>query len=166
MAYELSTGMLAKAIEAFEAIITQWGKDCVLEFPRTRTECPNCEINIADGTSAGVYKTGGPSSFPAGSVCPVCTGDGYIETAQTLTIRMRVYDDPKEWFGNPPPGTADGVIQTRCALRHYAAIKTSHRMKIDEEPYRDRYYEPWGDPVDHYGPLKGQWVVLFWKRIR
>lgn len=166
MNYEIPAAMLTEAIAAFDAMIALWGKDCVLEFPRTRTECPNCEINVADGASAGVYKAGGSNPFPPGGVCLVCTGEGYVLEPVTQTVRMRVYDDPAKWLGQPPPGSPAGTIQTRCALRHYALVKGSHRMRIDAEPYRDRYYEVSGDPVDPYGPLAGQWVVLWWRRVR
>ena len=158
--------MIDEAITALNTMISQWGKNCVLEFPRTRTECPNCELNTFDGTSNGVYQTGGPSPFPFGTICPVCFGEGYIESANSTTIRARIIDEPAKWIGKLPADTPDGLIQLVCSLEHYSAIRSSHRMKIDEGGYRDRYYKLFGDPSDPCGPLAGQWIISFWERIQ
>ena len=153
------------AIQAFNTAIDSWGKRCFLEYPRTRTECPNCELDITSDASAGIYKVGGTISFPVGTICPVCSGAGYVESASGRTVKMRFYDDPAEWILKAPPGAPDGLIESRCALEYFAAIRACARMTILDEPYRDRAYELFGDPVDPYGELRGQWVVCLWRRI-
>lgn len=164
MNWTVPQSLIDAAAAAFDSTLDQFGKDCVLEGPRGRTECPNCYKAAAEDVSAGVYKPGGPSPFPAGTTCPVCGGEGYLSAGTTRTVRMRVHENPAEWVGQVPAQVPDGLVQTRFPLAEYAAVKAAGRMRIDDEGYRGRTYELWGDPVDEYGILRSRWVVCWWRR--
>lgn len=69
---------------------------CKIFYFGVRTECTNCEINLATGKSSGVYKTGGPLPFNNG-LCPHCGGDGFVNDRPEDTIYCCVSFNYKEW---------------------------------------------------------------------
>lgn len=71
---------------------------CVLVYPPLRTECINCIVNPLTMSSSGRYKTGGPKSFTTGQICPYCQGKGYTETETTITFKVLIDWEPKQYL--------------------------------------------------------------------
>lgn len=67
------------------------GSDCLVVYPPTDSECPNCLFDPSTGRSANIYRAGGPQPFPNHTVCSFCGGDGRRTERATDDIRMRVY---------------------------------------------------------------------------
>ena len=73
------------------------GRLCTIIYPPTKESCVNCTFNNIGGTSTNVYLHGGPAPFNFGK-CPMCGGNGYRESENTDTIRLRIYWRRKDWM--------------------------------------------------------------------
>lgn len=64
-------------------------KNKTVAITEVKERCPNCIWDVANKTSSGVYKTGGPKPF-TGKRCPVCKNEGDVITLQRRTLQARV----------------------------------------------------------------------------
>ena len=76
---------------ADELIDGPLGNDCLLVYPPSDSECPNCYYDYEGRRSTNVYKTGGPAPFTNHTECPWCNGVGKLIQDVTEEIRLRVY---------------------------------------------------------------------------
>lgn len=60
------------------------GKDVTLYFTEKK-DCTNCNQNVYDGT------------IEFTKLCPYCEGKAYIEVTTTDTMRLRYYNNPRNW---------------------------------------------------------------------
>jgi len=79
-----------------DSLINQLGKHVLLEFDSVLTPCPNCEFDLINQRSRGIYISGGPISFSRGSQCPYCKGNGLLETKSEKCIIALTKWSPKE----------------------------------------------------------------------
>lgn len=84
--------------EVANEMLAQFGLNCDVYYPPTRSDCTNCVfVSLGNTASSNVYNGTGPISFSFGN-CPVCEGRGYKDTeATTDTIKLRFYPNRKDW---------------------------------------------------------------------
>jgi len=120
-----------------------------------RSECPNCYYDTLTDKSTGVCKwtiaealsqqatweaNGGIGTrykyFLKGR-CPVCKGDGYLETARRSWAHCLVTWDPDaRGFGNEmtytPAGTEGStIVQLKTDPKHYGLFKNCKKIVVD-----------------------------------
>jgi len=115
-----------------EFIDGPFGHISTLVYPPKKTECPNCKISPSTGRSSNIYKSGGPQPFTNHTTCPWCGGVGRQSLAQTDSIRLRTYWNPKDWtkFGikveNP-----EGLVMVIGYMDDYPKLERAKEVVID-----------------------------------
>lgn len=172
----LPQSFLDSAKEAFDHLITGWGKPCTLVYPSLQEECNNCYFDYTTGTSSGHYKTGGPISFAEGSQCPLCHGHGFRQTEQKEVVTLRLIFDPKEtklpnysqYAGNSvlPLLLPGGLLETRGFTtdipKIYRAVELIAQNALDG--YKHCRYQKIGEPQDLFHIIQGRYFSCFWER--
>lgn len=151
--------------EGVQAMMTAFAVNCTLEYPPTKTECPNCYINPITGRSSNIYKSGGPESF-TDSICPYCDGAGYAETIITEDIKLRCYYSKKEWqkIGLDLRVKAGGVV-TYGYIADMAKCLRANKiiMNTDISGYGLQYYVLDGNPIPH-GFKHNKYFIAIWTK--
>jgi len=141
------------------------GQDCTLIYPPKKEPCPNCVSNTFGGSSANVFRTGGPMPFNFGN-CPMCGGSGFKETEITASIRLRIYWNRKEWKNiDIPVQVPDGAVLTIGFLTDLPKIEQANEIiLIDKQStYKNWRYVLAGEPFPH-GFQKDKYFMAFWAR--
>ena len=140
---------------------------CRLIYTGARfTLCPNCIFSPISGRSTNVYNGIGSSSFSVGS-CPVCHGVGKIPDQKTEVIYMAVLWNEKDWLGNLPVNSPDGMVQTISKIDTLDQIRRANEILIDTniEKYEKFIFKRSGDAVA-CGLGASSYVFAFWERNR
>lgn len=167
MTFSLPSGLIADYQEMADVFINDLGRDCVLIYPK-KEACANCYTDTITGRSSGVYKAGGPTQFPAGSICPWCNGDGFFITETTETLKMRVYWNPRQ-FLYPSQSMKEAAPGSVCEIRAYLTdfTKLSRCQFLKPNDVVNNFFSarftrvgemvPYGLGEDHY-------IVGYWKK--
>lgn len=155
------------ASNAIDDLIDQLGKDCRLLYPSVKIDCPNCIFDPTTNRSSGRYQTDGPRPFSQGTICPVCRGNGLLDSEHTETIRMLCTWNPKEFTllaGNIQ--VPYSMVQTKGYLTDLPKILQSRKMTLELpiEPYIRYNFDLWGEPIDQGNIIQGRYFVAVWKR--
>lgn len=142
------------------------GKKCVLVFPPNLSECPNCFLDPNTRRSTDTYKPGGPEQFVDFTICPWCGGEGFRQTENTLSMRARVYYNPKDWIDVGTNIQApDGIIQIIGYMSDLPSFQKAVAIIINSELQGHEIWKykkegeavPWG--------FTQRYFVQFWRRI-
>lgn len=168
MAFSISTDIVNTYNEVADALINDLGVNCLLVYPELRQQCVNCFTRtLGVGSSANVYRPGGPIPFQQGRPCPLCNGKGFKLVENTETIKMRVYYSPKEWVKIAMQiKVPDKMIQTIFFLSDIPKVMKAKHLMPDKHlhGYVTPRYTRMGDPSPH-GFLHDRYVVVFWERV-
>lgn len=148
------------------------GKTCQLVFEPKKTFCPNCLYDSQNKRSSGRYKAGGSTSFPFGTLCPVCMGKGTLDEPVHQSIVLLCNWNPKTWIllsgmdqsvRLEAPG---GRVQTKGKLQDLPAVLQSRRviLQSDLEGVKRYLFELDGEPADIGNIIQGAYFVAMWKR--
>jgi len=99
MSLDLPISELQSLYEEFaDTMLNEFGCNCSIYYPLTKSECNNCTfVSLGNTSSSNVYNGVGPVSFTFGN-CPVCEGRGYKEIESTPDIiKLRFYNNRKDW---------------------------------------------------------------------
>ena len=154
------------ASDAIDDLIDQLGKDCELIYPSLKTDCPNCIYDPITNRSTGRYKSGGPRPFPHGTICPVCRGNGQIESTHTDTVRLLCQWNPKNFYVGPGAITIPyGSVLTKGYMTDLPKILQSKRMiiQIPIHPYIRATFDLWSAPIDAGNIIQGRYFIAVWK---
>mgnify|MGYP001617715808 FL=1 len=100
------------------------GKTCLLVYPQKREPCINCISSSETGRSADLYNGTGPESFPDFTICPYCFGEGFKSVSPTESIRLRFYQDPKNWVNTGTSFQAvDGLAQIIGYMSDFSKVQ-------------------------------------------
>jgi len=140
---------------------------CRIVFGTTKnTECPNCILDTNARVSANKYKVGGPSSFPLGSICPMCAGVGFIAVDTSQIIYMAViYNEQRSKFIKTGLNltASDYFVQTISHASTYAALKNAKEVVFDTavEGQATRNFQRYGDPTP-VGFGDSAYIITLW----
>jgi hypothetical protein len=143
--------------------------ECNFNFVATNTNigiCPNCIYDISLKKSSGKYKSGGPTPFVLGKICPYCNGAGNYSFDKTSIGYLAIIWDYKKWI-NPPPriNITKGSIQTICHRDYLPDIRQCKDLTViykinGSNPVFRLYGEP--KPVS-LGD--NEYIITTWERV-
>lgn len=134
------------------------------------TVCPNCIFDPISRLSGHKYNGTGPISFPTGSICPVCQGEGTIVgSAKTENINMAVIFDSKyflNWSGAKTVDIPTGTIQSICSISEIGKIIKASSIVVDTNisTYGNYEYSRDGDP-NPCGLGDHRYIATLWSKI-
>lgn len=134
------------------------------------TICPNCIFDPISRLSSNRYNGDGPISFPAGSICPVCKGEGTIQgSAKIENVNLAVIFDHKyflNWSGGNIADIPTGTVQTICKIDLVAKIIRANSIIIDTNlaQYGSYEYVRSGDPSP-CGLGDHRYITALWGKI-
>lgn len=128
------------------------------------TLCTNCVFSPMSGRSTNKFLTGGPSPFSFGA-CPLCHGVGRIPDLQTETINLCVLWNQKDWIGDVPVNSSDGMIQTISKIDTLDNIRRVTEILVDTniEQYEKFVFALSGDSILS-GLGASSYIFAFWER--
>lgn len=132
------------------------------------TDCNNCLIDPIYKKSMGKYNGSGPRSFPEGSVCPVCNGEGFIASNNSEIVYMAVLVSEKTWIniGLDQTKIPQGSLQTISTADTFNKIMNSYSMSISDQNNinNNLIYQRNSDPTyDGFG--NNDYIITMWKRL-
>lgn len=129
--------------------------------------CPNCIFDVNLKKSSNKYKSGGPTPFSLGQICPYCNGIGYYGETKNETGYLAVIWDYKKWI-NPPTNTAipDGMIQTICNKTYLPSIRQCKELIVNYPGNNNKKhkFELYGEPNPN-GLGDNNYVICMWKKV-
>jgi hypothetical protein len=141
--------------------------ECLLTYGvKDLEQCPNCLYDSALKKSANIYKTGGPTLFSQGQICPHCRGVGLYGNAKTESVYLAVLWDYKSWVIKPVNiENPQGYIQTICHKSYTSRILQAQEMTIPNmNPDSPTFIL---DSEPNPGGLGDQnYIICTWKKIR
>jgi len=143
------------------------GSNCSLNYLPKRESCDNCIFDTNTNCSSNIYNGTGPISFANFNICPRCQGNGYLEIAQTETIRLRVYWDVSSWR---TLGIKAVLPETFCYIIGYMSDlpkvekADSILLNSDLEEMRKYLCVTNGEPLP-YGFRRNRYFVQQMKRV-
>jgi hypothetical protein len=110
------------------------GKQCLLIYPQKKEECPNCYSSQETGRSTDIWKISGPQQFDNFTICPLCNGIGYLSTAPTESIRLRFYQNVKDWINTGTSFQAvDGLAQIIGYMTDFSKVQRAVSIIINSD---------------------------------
>jgi rubredoxin len=133
------------------------------------TVCPNCVFDPISRLSGHKYNGTGPISFPTGSICPVCKGEGTIQgSGKSEVVNLAVIFDSKyflNWQGSLTVDVPSGAVQSICKISLVGKIIKADSIIIDNSisSYGSYEYVRDGDPKP-CGLGEHKYITTLWSR--
>jgi len=129
--------------------------------------CPNCIFDPNLKKSANKYKTGGPTPFDLGKICPYCNGIGYYGETNTETGYFAIIWDYNKWI-NPPSNIAisDGMIQTICDKTYLPSIRQCKDITVlyPSGSNKKHKFQLFAEP-NPAGLGDNNYLITIWKKV-
>lgn len=137
---------------------------CTLIYPPLKEPCSCGQTPINEG-STNVYSHGGPAPFNF-SLCPLCGGNGYKETVNTQSIRLRIYWAQRNWIKIAGAvGIEDATAQIIGNLSDLQSILKADQIEVVDNQSQTRFKMTLaGEPFLH-GFGKNKYFVAYLKRL-
>ena len=145
------------------------GKTCLLQYADAKQECPNCIFDPQARTSTSRPKPNPTQPFPVGTRCPVCNGDGFVETSRTEEITMSCSWKPshfsREAF-NLNIQVPYSLLETKFYMADVPKVlrATGLIFQLPVAPYLNKRFVRHGEPGDPSNIVQGRYAVCLWKR--
>lgn len=155
---------------AFDDVITEFGKDCLLVYPPRWKPCVNCVLDPIGHKSSNKWKNGGPLPFPNGNLCPMCNGDGRRAEEQTEVVKLLCAWEPKSFF-YPMPGldirVPYSILQTKCLISEVPKLLRADHVifEIPSEAVVRKRFKLLGAPGDSSNIIQNRYYVAVWEQI-
>jgi hypothetical protein len=129
--------------------------------------CPNCIFDPNLKKSANKYKSGGPTPFELGKLCPYCNGIGYYGETNTETGYLAIIWDYKKWI-NPPANISisDGMIQTICDKTYLSSIRQCKDITVlyPGSNNKKHKFQLFAEP-NPGGLGDNNYLITLWKKV-
>lgn len=130
--------------------------------------CYNCIYDPISMRSLNKYNSSGPRPFTEDTICPVCNGNGNIETTKNETLYLAVLFDSKYWFNwnSKAINVKDGMVQIICDIKHLPKLKNAEYIIINtnNSGYGSYRYTLAGDP-EPCGLSEQKYIFSLWQRV-
>lgn len=167
--FTLDADTLAVITAALDDLIEEFGKDCMLVYPPRWVECANCVPGLG-GQPSNRWKTGGPLPFPAGSVCPLCGGQGRRAEEETELVHVSCEWNPREFqflFPNVNVRAPFSTLKTKSFLSLAPKLsRCDHlRMQVPVDGITLRKFQLASQPGDVSSIVQDRYCVAYWKQV-
>jgi hypothetical protein len=135
---------------------------CNLDYGISKKNiCPNCIFDSNTNKSSNQYKTGGPTPFDFGRLCPYCNGVGYYgENNRQEEVYLAVLWDSKSWVNFPSKVQSPaGFIQTISNASLLNKLESANSLLINGD-----YYQLDGKS-NYVGLGDDRYIICTWKKI-
>jgi hypothetical protein len=120
--------------DKIDALINQLGKNVILNLPKIKNPCPNCEFDSMRGRSRGIYIIGGPRPFGRGQTCPWCKGNGFEETENQVCIKALTHWRAKDLADYGIDITDyKGVVRLKTYLAHLDDLRRAETATVNHD---------------------------------
>jgi hypothetical protein len=141
---------------------------CEITYASSNNQlCSNCIYDPMSQRSLNKYNGTGPNPFPQNSICPVCNGFGFTDSAKTEIVYLAVLFDSKYWFNwsHDSVNIAGGMVQTICNISLLPKLKNAQYITIDKNiaNYGGYTYATAGDPQP-CGLGDNRYIITMWSR--
>lgn len=167
--FTLDAATKAVIQDALDDIIAEFGKNCRVVYPARWAACVNCVNDPVGRKSANRWRHGGPLQFPAGTPCPLCSGQGgHQADAPTEDVRLKVEWEPLR-FWVPFPGldlrAPHSVCQTKGFVWDLPRLqKADHLLvQLPVEPYVQTRMRAISSPVLPGNIIQDRYVIMTWE---
>jgi hypothetical protein len=146
--------------------ITGRNQGCILYYPPIQTPCPNFTQN--GNLSSDYWVTGDPQWIHSQQGCPLCNGQNFITTEQSVTITMAIYWKPSQFNKDFPADNrhAEGVIQTKGFASDLTKVLNCSRMQAFSELGTDHYqFKLLGEPICPGKVVPNRYFYSLWQRV-
>ena len=129
--------------------------------------CPNCIFDPNLKKSSNKYKTGGPSQFTLGKICPYCNGIGYAGETNTEIGYLAIIWDYKKWINSPINiAEPDGMIQTICDITYLPSIRQCKEILVNYPGSLNKKhkFQLYGEP-NPVGLGDNNYLITMWKKV-
>ncbi len=128
-----------------DQILVDLGRQIILNMPPSRQDCPNCGYDSIRKRSNNRYNNNNPNplgplhkEFADGQRCPVCNGQGILNTTRSVnytaaiskTIKEREIEDHDIGTFNP------NMVKTTTILSSFSDILSCVSASIDGQSYK------------------------------
>lgn len=157
--FTLTPSIKLIAQQAFDDLLTEVGKSCLLIYPPIMVPC-SC--------TGATYHTGGSASIPG--LCLLCNGSNLVEQQVTEIINMGIVVNPNQFYKPFPRGieVPAGTIQSKCFLADAIKVKQARQMRVG--PELDNFTRPTyklaSDPEDVSSIIQFRYFVSTWYRVQ
>lgn len=169
MSWSVDPEHLEEAQGAFDAVLTNWGRDCLLYHTPRKVRCDNCQRLLIGGVLTATHRSGGPIPFAHGQSCPVCEGAVLREEQSTETVVLFCVFEPAK-FTRPaaavPVVTAAGLAETHGLMSDWPKVRRAESALLPSSMagnararYR-RVSEAW----DTNDICPGRYFACLWER--
>lgn len=156
--------------EAIDSLLAQNALTvpCLLKFETTKRDlCYNCLYDPMTERSLNMPKPGAPVPFAENTICPVCNGYGYIDTAKDEIINLAIIFDSKYWlnWNSNSVNVPDGVVQSISSISLLPKIRNCKEMimNTDISNYGSYRYSRMNDP-EPAGFGSHDYIITMWQR--
>lgn len=165
--FTLSADVIGIAQQAVTDLVNNLGKDCTLYYPPRAMPCTNCVPGPGNAPSVR-WRSGGPTPFPDGSLCPLCNGKNQLFEEITEPIKMLCAWSPKDWYVPAARNVQvpEGRIQTKGFMADLPKVLRAQQMVVESAltPYLKCRFRLAGEPIDPSNIVQGQFFVALWDR--
>ena len=167
--FSIDAGTKAVITDALDDIIGEFGKRCRLVHPPAWVGCENCHADPLGKKSANRWRHGGPMRFQAGSVCPLCRGQGGHHAAESgEEILLKVEWEPGR-FWSPFPGVdvraPFSFCQTKGYMSDFARLSRADHLvlQLPVEGVVRAKFRLTGAPVSPGNIIQDRYLVANWE---
>lgn len=141
---------------------------CLLKFESMKRDlCYNCIFDPMTERSLNVKKPNAPVPFADNTICPVCHGFGYIDTANDEEINLAIIFDSKYWlnWNSNSVNIPDGMVQSIAPISLLPKIRNCKEMimNTDISNYGNYTYSRANDP-EPAGLGSHDYIITMWTR--
>jgi hypothetical protein len=141
---------------------------CTIKYENTkRNTCYNCEFDPINQRSANRPKTTAAVNFPSNTICPVCNGFGFIDTATDEVVHLAIIFDSKYFlnWGSNTVNIPDGMVQSLCSISLLPKLREAKQLVMDNtlSNYAHFTYTRAGEPQP-VGLGSNDYIITMWKK--
>lgn len=144
---------------------TGFGTPCSFVYEDTGSQCPNCDFDPISRRSNGQYNGSGPQPFGYGQMCPVCAGDGKINSQKTETVYLATIFSQKDFMSVGSVTAPVGDMQSISNIDTYTQIKSADYIVPSGSitDYRQNPYTRMSEP-EFVSLGDNRFIITNWQR--
>lgn len=157
--------------QALDDIILEFGRDCLVVYPPRWVACANCHNDPVGRKGSNRWRHGGPMPFAAGTVCPMCRGQGgHHAEEHSESVRLKVEWEPRR-FWKPFPQVEVRAPRSFCQTKFFSwdchRLTQADHLVLDVPlvPVVRAKFRMVGAPVSPGNIIQDRYMVADWESV-